>query len=215
MRFNELPWRGTSSGPRPRAPHPTSEKKRQKEGRGRLDSPRIKPPPASQHLLFPPNLHRLPTARQFPPYTSSHQHTHNKETRFTNYWLTKANDATMKYKTNIKDYLDLEGSISHSFFFNLFISSSTFSSLCFVFLSWSDFSLVSAQMFRTDSLRSWPQPETSVTCYAQAVWNNLQQDRQKVNQQWFCSSNKIIFCSSLCYVRLNWIFSDMGLFLVT
>lgn len=117
MRFNELPWRGTSSGPRPRAPHPTSEKKRQKEGRGRLDSPRIKPPPASQHLLFPPNLHRLPTARQFPPYTSSHQHTHNKETRFTNYWLTKANDATMKYKTNIKDYLDLEGSISHSFFF--------------------------------------------------------------------------------------------------
>lgn len=122
MRFNELPWRGTSSGPRPRAPHPTSEKKRQKEGRGRLDSPRIKPPPASQHLLFPPNLHRLPTARQFPPYTSSHQHTHNKETRFTNYWLTKANDATMKYKTNIKDYLDLEGSISHSFFFFISLS---------------------------------------------------------------------------------------------
>lgn len=45
------------------------------EGWGLLGggTPRIKPPKTSQHLLFPPNLHRLPAVDWVPLYTSSRQ----------------------------------------------------------------------------------------------------------------------------------------------
>lgn len=106
MKFNELPWRGRSTGLWLGAPHPTSQKKRQKEGKSdwltpnktssNLPTPSVPTKPAPTPRCRPiSSLHKL---------TPTDTITIHKVARFTNYWPAKAADATIKHKTGIKDY---------------------------------------------------------------------------------------------------------------